>query len=76
MTLQTGAGDADLVLVAVFLLPLTRSDAPTSPSRGEVKGLPRCARNDDRAMGEVVSFVLSVLLPKVSFFLPNPAKTC
>ena len=59
MTLKTGAGNADLVFVVVFVLPLTRSVAPTSPSRGEV-----------------VSFVLSVLLPKVSFFLPNPAKTC
>ena len=73
---MTGAGDANLVLVAVFLLPLTRSDAPTSPSRGEVNRLLRFARNDGRVKCEAVSFVLNVLLPKVSFFLPNPVKTC
>ena len=44
--------------VSVFLLPLTRSDATISPSRGEVVGL-----------------LLCWLLPKVSIFLPNPAKT-
>ena len=32
-------------------------------------------RNDGRAKGEAVSFVLNVLLPKESFFLMNPAKT-
>ena len=73
---MTGAGNADLVFVVVFVLPLTRSDAPTSPSRGEVAGLPRVARNDGRVKCEVVSFILNVLLPKVSFFLPNPVKTC
>ena len=73
---MTGAGDANLVLVAVFLLPLTRSDAPTSPSRGEVNRLLRFARNDGRVKCEAVSLLLCVLLLKVSFFLPNPAKTC
>ena len=56
---MTGAGWATLLPPAVLLLPLTRSDAPTSPARGEVAG-----------------FVLNVLFPRVSFFLPNPAKTC
>ena len=42
----------------------------------KVNRLPRCARNDDRARGEAVNFVLCWLLPKVSFFLPNPVKTC
>ena len=37
-----------------------------------VKGLLRFARNDGRARGEVVGLLLTVLLPKVSFFLPNP----
>ena len=73
---MTGARGVGLVPVAVFLLPLTRSDAPTSPSRGEVNRLLRFARNDGRVKCEAVSFVLSVLFPKVSFFLPNPAKTC
>ena len=73
---MTGVGGVDLVPPAGLLLPLTRSNAPTSPSRGEVAGLPRFARNDDRARGEVVILLLNVLLPKVSFFLPNPAKTC
>ena len=41
-----------------------------------VNRLPRCARNDGRVKCEAVSFVLNVLLPKESFFLPNPAKTC
>ena len=41
-----------------------------------VNRLPRCARNDDRARGEVVCLLLTVLLPKVSFFLRNPVKTC
>ena len=36
----------------------------------------RFARNDDRAMGDVVIFVLNALFPNISFFLPNPAKTC
>ena len=41
-----------------------------------VNRLPRCARNDGRARGEPVSFVLNSLFPKVSFFLQNPVKTC
>ena len=54
---MTGAGGVGLVFVATHL-PLTRSDAPTSPARGEAVGL-----------------LLNALLPKVSIFLPNPAKT-
>ena len=73
---MTGARSVDLEPVAVFLLPLTRSDAPTSPSRGEVNRLLRFARNDGRVKCEAVSLLLCVLLLKVSFFLPNPAKTC
>ena len=73
---MTGAGDSALVPVVMFLLPLTRSDAPTSPSRGEVNRLLRFARNDGRVKCEAVSLLLCVLLLKVSFFLPNPAKTC
>ena len=73
---MTGARGVGLVPVAVFLLPLTRSDAPTSPSRGEVNRLLRFARNDGRVESEVVILLLNVLFPKVSFFLPNPAKTC
>ena len=56
---MTGARGADLVLVVVFVIPLTRSDAPISPARDEV-----------------IILVLNVLLPKVSFFLPKPVKTC
>ncbi len=41
-----------------------------------VNRLLRFARSDGRARGEPVSFVLNALLPKVSFFLPNPVKTC
>ena len=67
---MTGAGGASLLFVATHL-PLTRSEAPTSPSRGEVAGLPRFARNDDRARGEVVILILNALFPKVSFFPPN-----
>ena len=39
---MTGARDVGLVPPAGLLLPLTRSDAPTSPSRGEVVGLLLC----------------------------------
>ena len=50
---MTGVGGVDLVLVVVFLIPLTRHFVSTSPARGEVDGLLRFARNDDRARGEV-----------------------
>ena len=33
---MTGARGVDLVLVVVFVIPLTRSVAPTSPASGEV----------------------------------------
>ena len=36
---MTGAGGASLLFVAAHL-PLTRSDAPTSPARGEVLNIP------------------------------------
>ena len=45
-------------------------------SRGEEYGLLRFARNDGRVKCEAVILLLCWLLPKVSFFLPNPAKTC
>ena len=51
---MTGAGDVGLVLVDLFVIPLTRHFVSTSPARGEVNGLLRFARNDDRARGEVV----------------------
>ena len=41
-----------------------------------VNRLLRFARSDGRARGEPVIFVLNVLLPNMSFFLRNPAKTC
>ena len=40
-----------------------------------VNRLPRFARNDGRARGEVVGLFLNALLQKVSFFLLNPART-
>ena len=59
MTLKLVLEKRGNVPPAGLFLPLTRSNAPTSPARGEV-----------------VNFVLNALLPKVSFFLPNTAKTC
>ena len=50
---MTGVGGVDLVLVVVFLIPLTRHFVSTSPARGEVDGLLRFARNDDRVIGEI-----------------------
>ena len=41
-----------------------------------VNRLLRFARNDGRVKCEAVILLLCWLLPKVSFFLPNPAKTC
>ena len=41
-----------------------------------VNRLLRFARSDGRARGEPVILLLRLLFPKVSFFLPNPAKTC
>ena len=41
-----------------------------------VNRLLRFARNDGRARGEPVILLLRLLFPKLSFFLPNPAKTC
>ncbi len=37
---------------------------------------PRMTGAGDADLVSPVSFVLNALLPKVSFFLPNPAKTC
>ena len=37
--------------------------------------LPRCARNNDGARGEVIGLLLCLLLSHISFFPPNPAKT-
>ena len=66
---MTCAGDVDLVLVDLFVIPITRHFVSTSPARGEVNGLLRftrnrersevngllrCARNDDRARGGVI----------------------
>ena len=41
-----------------------------------VNRLLRFARNDGRVKCGVVGLLLCVLFPKVSFFLPNPVKTC
>ena len=76
----------------LFKYPSPDAKASPSPSRGEGFGLPRpwcdkilgtdCAsRPKMTGAGDVdlfpsVSFVLKVLLLKVSIFLPNPVKTC
>ena len=51
---MTGTRDVNLVLVDVFVIPLTRHFVSTSPARGNVDRLFRFARNDDKAKGKVV----------------------
>ena len=50
---MTDVGGVDLVLVGTHL-PLTRHFVSTSSARGEVDGLLRFARNDNRTWGGVV----------------------
>ena len=66
------------IFCTFFKYPSPDAKASPSPARGEGSGLLRCytPRNDGRAESEIAGLLLCVLLPKVSFFLPNPAKTC
>ena len=50
---MAGAGGVGLVPVDVFVIPLTRHFVSTYPARGEVNGLLRFTRNDDRVIGEI-----------------------
>ena len=50
---MTCAGDVDLVLVDLFVIPITRHFVSTSPARGEVNRLLRFTRNDNRERREV-----------------------
>ena len=51
---MTGVGGMCLVPVDVFLIPFTRHFVSTSLARGEVNGLLRFTRNDNRTCGGVI----------------------
>ena len=65
------------------LVPCCNKILGTGPRMTDTEGvglvpparLPRCARNDNGARGEVIGLLLCLLFSHTSFFLPNPTKT-